>query len=136
MHRLLDLARRRRKHVIHETIAPDPKPEPEPVPIKIETFSYAQEQSILFSMLSTELRLLIHEEALSDPMRMLHIVPYRGKRRQQVMGHWHCTDQDSKFPLWQHSCFGTYLKDNNRMFRREPRSNSNLVSWMLTCRRV
>lgn len=90
--------------MVHEVVASEP--------VKIESFSHAQEQSILFSMLSVDIRSLIHEEALSDPGRLLHIVPYRGKQKRKVMGHWHCTDKDSEFPLWQHSCFGTFAMNH------------------------
>ncbi|KAH7079683.1 hypothetical protein FB567DRAFT_449800 [Paraphoma chrysanthemicola] len=48
----------------------------------------SQTQSPLFSLLSAELRLLIYTEALSEANRFLHIVPYRGSKKRQALGHW------------------------------------------------
>jgi hypothetical protein len=96
--------------------------------------AHAQLQCILFRMISSEVRLLIYEAALSDPGRLLHIVPYRGKKRRQGVGHWRCEDTESPLPTWQHSCFGVWAGETGICNRIEPRSESNLVSLLLTCR--
>jgi hypothetical protein len=98
--------------------------------------SYSQLQCVLFKMVSSEVRLLIYEAVLSDPGRLLHIVPYRGKERRQGVGHWRCEDTESPLPTWQHSCFGTWAGDACIYKRVEPRSGSNLVALLLTCRLV
>jgi hypothetical protein len=96
----------------------------------------SQSQSTLFSLLSKDVRLLNYEASLADPSRLLHIVRYRGKLRQNGMGHWHCMDEKSPYPTWQHSCFGISGGSHRRKHRLEPRSNSNLVPLLLVCRLV
>ncbi|KAH7413562.1 hypothetical protein DE146DRAFT_239 [Phaeosphaeria sp. MPI-PUGE-AT-0046c] len=128
MRRLLNFTLQRRKIEACDVTTSEPR--------DVVSSPHAQDQSILFRLLSADIRMLIHEEALSDMGHLLHIVPYVGKRKRKVMGHWHCTDQKSEFPLWQHSCFGLWLEDDTRHRRLEPRSNSNLMSWLLACRRI
>jgi hypothetical protein len=65
----------------------------------------SQSPSSLLSLVSNNVRLLIYEATLTDSGRLLHIVSYRGKQRQKGIGHWHCEDKESPFPIWQHSCF-------------------------------
>ncbi|KAF2826894.1 hypothetical protein CC86DRAFT_406137 [Ophiobolus disseminans] len=98
---------------------------------------HAQKQSRLFNLVSADVRLLIYEAVLADPDRMLHIVSYRGNRHRPCMGHWQCDDAESPLPTWQHSCYGIWTPESGGTYRRrEPRSNSNLVSMLLACRVV
>jgi hypothetical protein len=64
-----------------------------PLPYVMAGPPHAQRQCVLFNVISSEIRLLIFEAALSDPVRLLHVVPYRGKQRRKTMGHWRCVDK-------------------------------------------
>ncbi|KAI4664408.1 uncharacterized protein J4E79_003912 [Alternaria viburni] len=55
-----------------------------------------QKQCMLFGKLSPELRLLIYEEVLADPQRLLHFLHVTpGKGRPHKLGHWRCEDMDT-----------------------------------------
>jgi hypothetical protein len=126
MRRLLKTTLKRRLKPINEELPPEP--------YRMYGPALVQTQSILFSVLSEDVRLLIYEAALSDPAQLLHIVSYRGKEKRRTMGHWHCVDAQSPFPTWQHSCHGIYEVEGGIRHRSEPRSNSNLLPLLLTCR--
>ncbi|KAI4628193.1 hypothetical protein J4E80_002331 [Alternaria sp. BMP 0032] len=54
-----------------------------------------QKQCMLFGKLSPEVRLLIYEEVLADPQRLLHFLHVTpGKGRPHKLGHWRCEDMD------------------------------------------
>jgi hypothetical protein len=107
-----------------------------PLPYIMAGPAHDQRQCVLFNALSSEIRLLVYEAALSDPVRLLHVVPYRGEQKRQAMGHWRCVDEESPYPTWQHTCFGIWLGEKGKHHRKEPRSSDNLVSLLLACRLV
>jgi hypothetical protein len=90
---------------------------------------------VLFEKLSTELRLLIYEEVLADPDRLLHFLhinPLGG--RPKKLGHWRCEDPHSKSLTWQHACFGMWIEGESQCIREASYTNSDLISLLLTCR--
>jgi hypothetical protein len=112
---------------------------------------WGQEQSLLFSNLSLDTRLLIYEAAFSID-RLLHIVWNHGiclgtignrRRGQRIYGlggmdYWHCIEPDSPFPTWQHVCYGVYKAEDGRGYytRNHSRSNSDLVLLLSVCRKT
>jgi hypothetical protein len=130
MRRLLEHALQRKKADLPQESVGSPPPYVMSGPI------HTQRKCLLFQLLSADVRLLIHEAILTTPGRLLHIVPYRGTNKKRGMGHWHCVDELSPYPTWQHRCFGSWEEEDRICHRKEPRSNSNLVSWLLTCRLV
>jgi hypothetical protein len=128
MRRFLEQALRRKKAV------PPQEPDGPPPPYVMTEPAHAQRQCTLFNVLSADVRLLIYEAVLSDPFRLLHVVSYRGVEKRKGLGHWRCCDEESPFPTWQHACFGIWAGKRGRQTRMEPRSNDNLVSFLLACR--
>lgn len=105
-------------------------------PVCLAGAVHTQDQSALFDRLSAELRLLVYEAALSEPGRLLHLVQYKGPEGRSRIGHRHCRDADSLLPTWQHACFGIWRNESGTSVIRRPfrRSDSNLLSLILTCR--
>jgi hypothetical protein len=130
MRRFLEQALRRNK-----TVPPTEPDGPPPSYVMTEPAN-AQRQCTLFNVLSADVRMLIYEAVLSDPGRLLHVTFYNGAQKRKGMGHWRCVDEESPYPTWQHKCFGLWVEGNRGHRRREPRSNSNLVSLLLACRIV
>lgn len=62
-----------------------------------------QSQSPLFSRLTPELRRLIYVLAIGDVYRFTHIYPDPDNPAR--LTHSRCTDMDSPYPTWQHTCF-------------------------------
>ncbi|KAF2877038.1 hypothetical protein BDV95DRAFT_137646 [Massariosphaeria phaeospora] len=92
-----------------------------------------QLQSPLYGKLSAELRLLIYGLALGDPTRLLHICKNTWRRHRRVpVAHYRCTDTDSPFPTWQHTCFDVIC---NRRRAATP-TEDKLLALLLTCRLV
>jgi len=94
-----------------------------------------QKQCVLFGRLSAEVRLLIYEEVLADPQRLLHFlhVTY-GIGRPYKLGHWRCVDKDSPYVTWQHTCFGVWSEGDVQHIRPACHTNSDLISLLLACR--
>ena len=94
-----------------------------------------QKQCMLFGKLSPEVRLLIYEEVLADPQRLLHFLHVTpGKGRPHKLGHWRCEDMDSMYLTWQHMCFGVWNEASGRMHRPAYYTNGDLFSILVTCR--
>jgi hypothetical protein len=116
-------------------ISPDPKPIPRAELPRGEPVD--QKQCLLFGKLSAEVRLLIYEEILADPQRLLHflhVTPTRG--RPTKLGHWRCEDMDSPYLTWQHLCFGVWNEGSARCYRSASHTNGDLISILVTCRLV
>jgi hypothetical protein len=94
-----------------------------------------QKQCALFGKLSAEVRLLIYEEVVADPQRLLHFlhVTY-AVGRPDKLGHWRCVDMDSPFVTWQHVCFGVWTEGEVQYIRHACHTNSDLISLLLACR--
>jgi hypothetical protein len=95
-----------------------------------------QLHSPLFGKLSTELRLIIYEAVLTDPTRFLHICQTKGdtSSRRQIAHVW-CTDTHSRFPTWQHSCFGDIMRNGtNPSHVRITQTDDKLLSPLFSCR--
>jgi hypothetical protein len=127
------------RRFLHQTLhrknaVPPQEPDGAPPPYVMIGPAHAQRQCVLFDVLSTDVRLLIYEAALSDPYLLLHVVSYRGVKKRKGLGHWRCVDAESPFPTWQHKCFGIWAGKTGRTSRQEPRSSDNLVSLLLACR--
>ncbi|KAF2662837.1 hypothetical protein K491DRAFT_672688 [Lophiostoma macrostomum CBS 122681] len=91
----------------------------------------SQLQCLLFGKLSAELRLLIYAYALGDPIRPMHIIPF--KRGSPEVAHSRCYDMQSPLPSWQHHCFGQ--TGYSMQHHSSPlRVNDNILSLLLTCR--
>lgn len=110
-------------------------PEP-PEPYRMAGPAHGQEQSLLFSLLSLDIRLLIYEVVFSTN-QLLHITPWRGSTQPDriQLGHWHCVDAQSPFPTWQHTCYGIYIEEGAYNHRIQPRSDSDLLPFLLACRK-
>jgi hypothetical protein len=130
MRRFLDQALRRKK------VVPPQGPDGPPPPYVMTEPAHTQRQCTLFNVLSADVRLLIYEAVLSDSGRLLHVTFYNGNQKRKGMGHWRCSDEESPHPTWQHKCFGIWVTGNRGHRRKEPRSDSNLVSLLLACRIV
>jgi hypothetical protein len=127
------------RRLLRSAFARKPATEPQqvalsPPPHIAIGLAICQTRCAFFVRLSAEIRLIIYEAVLSDPDRLLHIVSYRGRLHQPGLGHWHCEDAESLFPTWQHTCYGMRAEEGGMSWRKEPRSNSNLMSLPLTCR--
>lgn len=62
-----------------------------------------------------ELRLAIYEAVLSDPTRLMHIVPFTdGSNR---IGRRKCLVPESEQPTMQHKCFGRWLVNGGAELR-------------------
>jgi len=108
-------------------------PERRPVP---SDAPHAQDQSVLFSQLPAEVRLLIYDAVLADEERLLHILrilPRPKTSKTTKLTHWRCNDMDSLYPEWQHTCYRDCV---HTIQGQEMHSNDNLLSLLLTCRRV
>lgn len=100
---------------------------------------HQQLQCPLFEKLSAELRLFIYEFVLGDHTRLLHICKNLDSRRS--VAHYRCTDTDSPYPTWQHACFGEERivvpgKYSSLHSRANTETDDNLISLLLTCRRM
>ncbi|KAI4943120.1 hypothetical protein J4E86_010067 [Alternaria arbusti] len=94
-----------------------------------------QKQCVLFQKLSAEMRLLIYEEVLADPQRLLHalhVTPIGG--RPAKLGHWRCETPQSESLVWQHACFGLWNEGEFQHVRDAYYTNGDLLSLLLTCR--
>ncbi len=94
-----------------------------------------QKQCLLFGKLSAEVRLLIYEEVLADPHRLLHflhVTPLGG--RPKKLGHWRCENPNSQSLTWQHACFGLWTEGESQYIRDASYTNGDLISLLLTCR--
>ena len=94
-----------------------------------------QKQCVLFGKLSAEVRLLIYEEVLADPQRLLHVLhvtPIGG--RPAKLGHWRCETPRSESMVWQHACFGLWNEGEFQHVRDAYYTNGDLLSLLLTCR--
>lgn len=99
----------------------------------------AQHQSPLFGKLSAELRILIYEAVLGDPVRPMHIVPCNDwdvVPVKQLVAHQRCIDMDSAYPMWQHKCFLWYMEDGHQTLQNRPCSTDKLLALLLSCRRM
>ncbi|KAF2023187.1 hypothetical protein EK21DRAFT_81445 [Setomelanomma holmii] len=76
MRRFIDHALRRTKLINSDQSNPVDMEAP-PQPHSTVGPAHLQNHCAIFGQLSADLRLLIHEAVLSDPDRLLHIVPYR-----------------------------------------------------------
>jgi hypothetical protein len=95
-----------------------------------------QQKSLLFTKLSAELRILIYQAALGDPHRFLHICESTKQKRQSV-SHYHCTDIESPYPTWQHSCYSDIpanLVFGVLMVQPTVKTKDKLLALLLTCR--
>lgn len=98
---------------------------------------HAQQQSIFFKMCPIEVRLLIYGAALVDSVRLLHVLhttPTKGSTKK--IGHWRCENPDNAYPTWQHECFGAWVEGSTRFIRDAQYTNGDLMSLLLTCRRM
>lgn len=113
---------------------PPRPPAPRRPPIALHP-RHDQLQSPLFSTgFSAELRILIYEAVLGDPVRPMHIVPYEdGSKR---VGHYRCEDMGSPYPTWQHKCFGIWHDEvrRARCYRPMPYTNDEMLAFLLSCR--
>jgi hypothetical protein len=97
---------------------------------------YMQAQSLLFSQLPVELRLVIYHAVLVDKDRLLHIVhsiPDKGRELDRL-GHWRCDDLQNPHMIWQHKCFGLWRDGDTWFYCFEPRTNSNSLALLRACR--
>jgi hypothetical protein len=122
MRRLLNDTSRREQIAPKDSVA---------LPPSIIGTAHPQTQSDLLNLVPKDVRLLIYEAVLAEPYRLLHIISYCGKEIREL-GHWHCVDQDSPLPTWQHKCFGIWSLESRVVHRFEPRSNSNFLSLLVT----